>query len=80
MSEWPKTGFVTIKQILGRHGGPMPCGPTRWWDGVKSGEFPAALKVAGRTVWRVRDIDALVEELDRSGGQEHRFPRLARAD
>jgi predicted DNA-binding transcriptional regulator AlpA len=61
---WPSCGFVTLKQILGKHGGPIPLGLTRWWEGVKTGEFPAPLKLGGRTVWRVSDINRLIEELD----------------
>ena len=57
---WPATGFVTLKQILGAHGGPIPVSASRWWLGVKRGEFPQSLKVGGRTVWRVSDIDALI--------------------
>jgi hypothetical protein len=57
---WPTTGFVVLKQILGRYGGPIPLGPTRWWQGVKMGEFPKPLKLGGRTVWPVRDIDRLI--------------------
>jgi predicted DNA-binding transcriptional regulator AlpA len=64
MSNWPQFGFVTLKQVLGKYGGPIPCGPTRWWEGVKTGEFPKPLKVAGRTVWRVSDIDALITRLE----------------
>jgi predicted DNA-binding transcriptional regulator AlpA len=64
MSNWPQFGFVTLKQVLGKYGGPIPCGPTRWWEGVKTGEFLKPLKVAGRTVWRVSDIDALITRLE----------------
>lgn len=61
---WPSKGFVTLKQILGKYGGPIPCGRTTWWARVKTGEFPKPLKVAGRTVWRVSDIDALITRLE----------------
>ncbi len=62
---WPTTGFVTLRQILGRNGGPIPLSASRWWLGVRTGEFPRPLKVGGRTVWRVSDIDALVSRLER---------------
>jgi predicted DNA-binding transcriptional regulator AlpA len=61
---WPAKGFVTLKQILGRNGGPIPLSASRWWLGVRTGEFPQPLKVGGRTVWRVTDIDALVVRLE----------------
>ncbi len=64
---WPATGFVTIKQILGANGGPIPVSASRWWLGVKTGEFPQPLKVGGRTVWRVSDIDELVAGLSSRG-------------
>ena len=44
---WPTTGFVVLKQILGKYGGPIPIGATRWWEGVKAGEFPKPLKLGG---------------------------------
>lgn len=60
-SLWPATGFVTANQILGRNGGPIPVSASRWWAGVRAGEFPKPVKLGGRTVWRVSDIDALIE-------------------
>lgn len=74
---WPATGFVTIKQILGKNGGPIPISESRWYIGVKRGEFPKPLKIAGKAVWRVSDINALVDELERKAVQERRLARLA---
>lgn len=65
---WPTTGLVTLRQILGKNGGPIPISPSRWWAGVKTGEFPKPVKLGGRTVWRVADIDALVERTSTAPG------------
>lgn len=65
-AHWPVTGFVTAKQILGRNGGPIPVSASRWWAGVRAGEFPKPVKLGGRTVWRVGDIDGLVERISKA--------------
>src|SRR6478736_365486 len=61
-THWPITGFVTANQILGRNGGPIPVSASRWWAGVRAGEFPKPVKLGGRTVWRVSDIDAFIAQ------------------
>lgn len=54
----PETGFVRLATILRI----IPIGKTTWWAGVKSGRFPAAVKLSERTTaWRVEDIRALIE-------------------
>ena len=54
-------GFLREKQIIP---GIIPVSRAKWWAGVKSGEFPAPLRLSQRTtVWRVADIRALVEKL-----------------
>jgi predicted DNA-binding transcriptional regulator AlpA len=64
----PETGFLRLKQILGDPNtdppivGLIPVKKTCWWKGVKSGRFPAPLKLAPRiTVWRCEDILALIK-------------------
>jgi predicted DNA-binding transcriptional regulator AlpA len=72
---WPVTGFVTLKQILGKHGGPIPVAASTWWAGVQRGEFPQPVNVGGRTVWRVSDIDDLITRLGRSSvSRSRRIP------
>lgn len=35
-----------------------------WWEGVKTGRFPAAIKVSPRvTVWRASEIAELLDRL-----------------
>jgi predicted DNA-binding transcriptional regulator AlpA len=44
----------------------VPIGASAWWQGVKSGRFPAAIKLGPRTtVWRASDILRLTEGIDR---------------
>jgi hypothetical protein len=66
MNQLPETGFLRLSQILGdpKRGIPpiIPIGKTAWWEGVKSGRFPRAVKLGPRiTVWRVEDIRALIQ-------------------
>ena len=62
---FPKTGFVRIKQILGPHG-PLPISRSGFWAGVKTGKFPQPCKISSRvTVWRAEDIHALVATIER---------------
>ncbi len=64
ISEFPKTGFVRINQIIAPNG-PIPVSKSTWWAGVKDGRFPASLKLGrGVTVWRAEDIRALFERPD----------------
>lgn len=65
-SALPETGFVRLSQILGdKKKGITPIIPvskSSWWDGVKSGRYPASVKLGERTTcWRVEDIRKLIE-------------------
>jgi prophage regulatory protein len=61
-SELPETGFVRLPDVL-RH---FPVSKSTWWAGVRSGRYPAALKLAPRiTVWRVEHIRDLIRDPDR---------------
>ena len=62
---WPRKGYVLLDQILGAHGGPIPVSKARWYKGIASGEFPKPISVGGRAAWRLQDIDALMERLER---------------
>ncbi len=64
----PETGFVRLQSIIGDpKGNPpvpaiIPVSKSTWWAGVKTGRFPAPIKLGPRiTVWRVEDIRALIE-------------------
>lgn len=66
MNQLPETGFLRLRQILGdpRANPPIPaivpvC-RSSWWAGVRSGRYPAAVKLGPRTTaWRVEDIRAI---------------------
>jgi hypothetical protein len=62
-----ETGFLRLHQIIGNPKAVPPIPPiipvkkSCWWAGVKSGRFPASVKLGPRvTVWRVEDIRALI--------------------
>ncbi|MEM1381751.1 MAG: AlpA family phage regulatory protein [Pseudomonadota bacterium] len=60
-SEFRRTGFVRLAQILAPRG-PIPVSKSTWWQGVKDGRFPEPQKLGPRTtVWRAEDIRALYE-------------------
>ena len=63
----PETGFVRLSQIVGDPKGDppvpaiIPVSKSTWWQGVKSGIYPAPVKLSPRiTVWRVDDIRKLI--------------------
>jgi prophage regulatory protein len=49
-----------LPEVLSRY----PVGKSTWWAGVKSGKYPAPVKLGGVncTAWRSEDIDALIAE------------------
>ena len=62
--------FLRLKQIIGDPKAEPPIQPilpiskSSWWDGVKTGRFPKAIKIgANTTVWREDEIRSLVDEL-----------------
>lgn len=60
-SDFPRTGFVRLSQILAPVG-PIPVSKSTWWQGVKDGLFPQPQKLGPRTtVWKASDIRALFE-------------------
>ena len=60
-SNLPKIGFVRLSAILAPRG-PIPVSRSTWWEGVKSGRYPAPVKLGRRiTAWRVEDIRKLIE-------------------
>jgi prophage regulatory protein len=67
----PSMGFVRLKQILGdKKAHPptppiIPVSPASWWNGVKSGIYPSAVKISSNvTAWRVKDIRDLIERIN----------------
>ena len=66
----PDTGFLRLPIILGnpKANPPIPAiipvSKSAWWLGIKSGKFPAPVKLGPRTTaWKVEDIRELVVKL-----------------
>src|SRR5579871_507404 len=52
-----ETGFMRLRAVLAV----FPVSRSAWWDGVKKGKYPAAVKLGPRTTaWRVEDIRRLI--------------------
>jgi prophage regulatory protein len=67
----PETGFVRLLQIIGNPKAQPPIPPiipvsrSSWWLGVKTGRFPAPVRLGPRTVaWRVADLRALISRYE----------------
>lgn len=41
----------------------IPVSASTWWEGVRSGRYPAPVKLGGITAWRAEDIRRLLEEV-----------------
>lgn len=56
----PQTGFVRLPKVLST----IPVSKSTWWAGIKSGKYPAGVKLSERvTAWRCEDIHALISQL-----------------
>lgn len=54
----PTTGYVRLPTVLAV----FPVSRSAWWAGVKSGRYPASVKLGPRTTaWRVEQIRALID-------------------
>ena len=63
----PDEGYLRAAQIIGNPDANPPIPPiipvsrSSWWAGVKSGRYPAPVKLGPRTTaWRVSDIRNLI--------------------
>jgi len=68
------TRFLRLKQIIGDRKAQPPIEPiipvssSSWWAGVKTGRYPAPLKIGpNTTVWRWEDIQVLLNQIDTEG-------------
>jgi prophage regulatory protein len=68
MHQLPETGYLRLRQIIGDPSAEppipavIPVSKSTWWEGVKSGRFPKAVKLGPRiTAWRVEHIRTLIE-------------------
>ncbi len=67
----PSHGFLRIRNIIGDPKAVppipaiLPISKSKWWKGVKSGEYPAPVALGPRTTaWRANDILELVKKLN----------------
>lgn len=59
-SALPATGFLRLPAVLTL----IPVGRATWWAGVKSGRYPAPVKLGPRmTAWRAEDVRSLINAL-----------------
>lgn len=72
MNNLPETGYLRIWHILGdKKANPpippiIPVGKSTWWNGIKSGRFPAPVKLGPNiTAWKAEDIRALLESFEK---------------
>lgn len=74
MKHVPEIGYLRLWQILGcpKTGAPplVPVSKSTWWDGVRSGRFPAPTRALGGRIaaWRAEDIRALLGATPGGGG------------
>lgn len=54
----PLTGYLRLSAVLYY----FPISKSTWWAGIKSGIYPAGVKLSARTTaWRSEDILALIQ-------------------
>jgi hypothetical protein len=57
----PDTELKRLSSIIAP-GGPIPVSKSTWWAGVKTGRYPAPIKLGPRiTAWRSDDIAKLLD-------------------
>lgn len=73
MTETDMPRLLRLKQIVGDpKSDPLiepiiPISKSSWWEGVKSGRYPQAIKLsANTTVWREDEVRALVAKIIQS--------------
>ncbi|WP_251360179.1 AlpA family transcriptional regulator [Kangiella sp. TOML190] len=58
----PSTGLLRLPQVLAL----IPVSRSTWWHGVKTGRFPASVKIGpNTTAWRAEDIRELLESFSK---------------
>jgi len=57
----PCEGFIRLPKVLEV----LPFSRSRWWAGIKSGEFPRPKKLSANvSAWSVVEIRELIQELE----------------
>jgi predicted DNA-binding transcriptional regulator AlpA len=65
-AQLPDYGFLRLKQVLQL----LPISQTRWYDGVRNGEFPKPIRLwpgAKASFYRASEIKALLKKLGEEG-------------
>jgi len=61
LSSLPSSAIIRLPDVLRL----FPVSKSRWWDGVRKGEYPKPVKLSVRSRgWRIGDILALTEQND----------------
>lgn len=71
MKTIPETGFLKLAQIIGKpHANPpipaiVPVSKASWYDGIKSGRYPAPVSIGNSRgkFYRVEDIRNLISSV-----------------
>ena len=70
MSKKVSVSLLRLKHIIGDEKADPPIKPiipiskTAWWKGVADGKYPQPIKISEKiTVWRLDQIEALIEQL-----------------
>ena len=57
--------------------GLIPVSATVWWQGIRTGRYPAPVKLGTHAVgWRVEDIRTLLSHLENQSGGDEELPRF----
>lgn len=73
------TALLRLSQIIGRKAtrkvtalpALIPVSKTKWWKGVRSGEYPQPVKIGPRcTAWRAVDVYAVLEQINARAGDK----------
>ncbi|MCL1986341.1 MAG: AlpA family transcriptional regulator [Betaproteobacteria bacterium] len=63
----PATGFLRLSQVLQF----IPFGKTRWYRGIKTGEFPKPVNIGSRArAYRAEDIRNLIKRLGAQASEQ----------
>lgn len=64
LSNLPDDAVIRLPDVLRL----FPVSPSRWWDGVKKGEYPQPVKLGKRARgWRLGDVLALTNQKESRG-------------
>ena len=57
---FPEGGLYRLREII-KPQGPVPVRRSCWYEGIRTGRFPAPVRVGNRSVaWKKSDIDRLL--------------------